>query len=135
MEIKVNAIVEETLNEPYSFSASRMELGDGAGQEIWDNALSFDSFTLTPEEDETWKDHLPKYGAWDKKEIEEMGEAGRNALFIQFVSGDFRTLQGLCEEEGFNIHTLTGDQFAKVTENEGGNLYPVADGWFYYVGF
>lgn len=137
MEINVTAIVKETEDNPTRFSASIHETGlQNIGQITWRNAVEQDDFKLTPEQDEAWREYLPEYGAWDDEEIADWDLDESTALFVQFVSGDYRELEHLASEAGYGVDNLTEDQFSEITENHGGRLCPTEDGeWYYYVGF
>jgi hypothetical protein len=137
MEINVTAIIKETQDNPTRFSASINETRlQNISQITWRNAVEQDAFKLAPEQDEAWREYVPEYGAWDDEEIAAWDLDESTALFVQFVSGDYRELENLASGAGYDVDNLTEDQFSEITEKSGGRLFPTEDGeWFYYVGF
>ena len=138
MEINVTKIVRETTNNALQFSASRAEIGEKAGEITWSNALNHamdKEFELSKEELADWLEFLPGYGAWDDEEIAGWSGDEATALFIQFVSGDVRSLEWRLGEQDASLEDHTEGQFRAATENEGGSLFRSDSGkWFYYVG-
>lgn len=135
MEVKVSSIVKETVEHPTRFSASIAETeNQSIGQETWKNSCDQDVFKLSPEEDVAWRDHLPEYGAWNEEEIAAMTPEESTGLFIQFVSGDYRELESLADDAGYDIDSLTDSQYEDLTQSCGGTLYPNNGAWYYYIG-
>jgi hypothetical protein len=94
MEIDITDFVRN--EDPFNFSASRMELGDNAGRITWKNAkrLAADSPLLrTPEDCDAFREWARGFGAWDDKERATWSADDCNALLIQFISGDLRELE------------------------------------------
>jgi hypothetical protein len=133
MEINVSTIVEATIDHPTQFSASVAETGNQSiGRQTWKNACEQGCFQLTQAEDIAWREYLPEYGAWSDEEIAEMTPDESTALFVQFVSGDYKGLEALADNAGYDIDSLTDSQYEELTECCGGSLYPGGDGAWYY---
>ena len=98
------------------------------------DAFNQNVFRLTPEQDAAWREYLPEYGAWGDEEIAEMSPEESTALFVQFVSGDYRELESLAHDAGYDIDSLTDSQYEELTECCGGRLYPGDDAWYYNIG-
>ena len=138
MEINVTKLVSETTENAFQFSASRAEIGEKAGAITWSNALNHameKEFELSKEELQEWLEFLPSLGAWDDEEISGWNADEATALFIQFVSGDVRSLEWSLGGQDASLEDHTEEQFMAATENEGRNLFRSDSGeWFYYVG-
>lgn len=136
MEIKVTPIIKETVEHPTRFSASIAETeNQSIGKDTWKNSCDQDVFKLTAEQDVAWREHLPEYGAWGEEEIAAMTAEESTGLFVQFVSGDYRELESLADDAGYDIDSLTDSQYEDLTLCAGGTLYPGDDGaWYYYIG-
>ena len=136
MEINVSAIIDDTRNNPTRFSASIAETGlENIGQITWNNAKEQKSFALTKDQIEPVKNYIREFGAWDDDEIDSWDAEETTALFVQFVSGDYRNLENEFEQLGYDIDDFDDDQFQEVTENFGGSLYKGDNGqWYYYAG-
>jgi hypothetical protein len=131
MEIDITAFVHD--HDPYDFSGSRMERGDNAAQQTWNNANTLArTFKLltTPDELDVFRDHMRDYGAWDAEEIAAWSDVECNALFIQLVSGDMREA-GMddCDMDEFNWDEYVERQQAGRVD---GNIFKGMDGRIYY---
>lgn len=115
MEINVTKLVERA-DEMYLYSASRMELGDDAGQVTWENAIDCiaEEPLLTESDVPYARDYLGCLGAWTREELEAMSSDEINALTLQFIAGDVRK------------RFETGD------EEETAQLYQLDDGTWWY---
>jgi uncharacterized protein YmfQ (DUF2313 family) len=51
---------------------------------------------------------------------------------VQFVSGDYRELESVAHDAGYDVDILTDSQYEELTECCGGSLYPGDDGAWYY---
>ncbi len=119
--------------EPFNFSGSRLERGNNAAQETWDNALeeAERSPLLTTNDQLTaLRDHMRGFGAWDDMEITDWTKVQCNAMFIQLVSGDMR-------ESGLDTDEINWGKYEKAAD-EGrvpGNIYRGDnDRIYYYLG-
>ncbi len=137
MEIDVTRFVETA--DACEFSASRMELGDNAGKITWDNAKreAAESPLLPLDATDEFNAWVRGFGAWDKEEIESWDATDRNALLIQFISGDLRQLESLCAPDDESEGELYGIdwQKAEALASEGtisGNIYCGDDGRVYF---
>lgn len=133
MEIDITSFVNEC--DAFQFSASAAELGQDAGKITWSNAVEEGTnspLLTTPEQIEALRDYMRNMGAWDDDEIAAWDDAECNALFIQYISGNLREIEGLCTDDD------TGEiNWAKVEELESegdisGGIYPASDGRFYF---
>ena len=77
--------------EPAHFSASRVELGEFAGEITWNNALNTEHVLLTSDEErDDFRDYVRGFGAWSDEEIASWSDTELNALCVQFIAGDMR---------------------------------------------
>jgi hypothetical protein len=100
MEIDISDFVWN--QDPFEFSASRMELGDDAGRITWENAkrqAAAEPLLKTPEDCDAFRDWAKGFGAWDDKERATWIADDCNALLIQFISGDLRELESLAPSD------------------------------------
>lgn len=79
----------------FTFSHSRAEGGENAGQNTWKAALEDAStrrppLLSSPESIEAFKDWLKDFGAWSEDECNSWTDEECNALFLQWVAGDVR---------------------------------------------
>ena len=143
MEIKITHLVERKDDMIY-YSASRMELGDDAGQVTWENAIGnccpdnpdSDGILLTtPDQIQEVKDYFGSFGAWDDEEREAWTDQEVNALLLQSIAGDVREAGDSLTEnyaaytEQVESGSISGRIYrcdVKGSENFGE--------WFYYVG-
>lgn len=78
------------------YSASIAEIGENAGQDTWNAAKSCDWNMLdTDEKRQAFRDWVKQSGGWSQEEIGAWGDVEINALFVQWVSGDIREMEGL----------------------------------------
>lgn len=126
MEIDVTHLVKMA-DEMCAYSASRMELGDKAGEITWENAKSAAEETplVRPEQLGNLQDYFREFGAWDDDELEAMTAIELNALLLQMVASEIR------ERE----HYSTVKEWKKAQESGqcSGNLYQSGKRWYYYV--
>lgn len=71
-------------------------------------------YKLTQAEDAAWREYLSEYGAWSDEEIAEMTPDESTALFVQFVSGDYRELESSAHDAGHGIDSLTAATLAQT---------------------
>lgn len=131
MEIDITTLIEafEGGHEsPESFSDSIANSGlVNIGQVTWRNAVKAAGryMFVSDETRGAILDWLSDFGAWEREELEAQTDAETNAMFLQFVAGDYSERRD-ADERG---------ELAEWEENQGGRLYQSADRWFYYVGF
>ncbi len=68
--------------EPFDFSGSRLERGNNAAQETWDNALEEAErrpLLTTNDQLDALRDHMRGFGAWDDTEIADWTKMQCNA--------------------------------------------------------
>lgn len=129
MEIDITRFFNEA--DAFEFSASRMERGENAGAETWNNAkteASDSPLLTTPEQLDALRAYVKGFGAWSEEEIAAWSDVECNALFIQIISGDIR-------ETGM----YAGDDFDWKEYEAGaekghwsGNLYRAETGEVFY---
>lgn len=118
--------------EPMDYAASRMEIGQDAGEVTWRAAMNDSArwpLIDTDEKREAWRRYLRSMGAWDAREIRAFSDTELNALCIQFVAGDIRASglkpgDSLGAWEEYHARVLDGS----VT----GNMYAGDDYHVYY---
>ncbi len=133
MEIDVTHFVETA--DAYEFSASRAELGNDASKITWNNAKreAAESPLLPEDAIEEFNRWVRGFGAWEQEEIEAWDATERNALLIQFISGDLRELESLCysDDGEYGIDW----QKAETLQSEGtigSNIFKGDDGRVYF---
>ena len=127
MEINVTHIMARDLSD-YSDSIANSGL-QNIGQITWRNACEACEAMSTPlvpyEEQDTLRDWIREFGAWDDAEIAEMTDVETNALLLQFIAG---------EGQGY-IRAEDEGRLGEWLEQEGGRLYRDETGeWYFYVG-
>jgi hypothetical protein len=122
--------------DPFSYSASKAEMGDNAGSATYQAACNADFQILTTDEQRTaFRAFVAESGGWDEEEINEWSDSELNALCIQWVSGDMR------EPVGFELGPDTTDEQWQEYERQceqgqcSGRIYRGTDGQVYfYIG-
>jgi hypothetical protein len=92
MEIEITSLLE--MHAP-DLSASRMELGDNAGNITWQAAKDQAEETPlldTPEKLDAMRDFARSSGGWNAGEVAAWDAEEVNALFLQWIAGDVREL-------------------------------------------
>ncbi len=134
MEIDITAFVVDAI--PCEFSASRAELGNDAGKITWNNAKreAVESPLLPPDATRAFNDWIRGFGAWEPEEIESWGATERNALLIQYISGNLRELESLCPSEGNDDENDYGIDWDAARDNDqvSGRIYRGDDGRVYF---
>ena len=116
-EIDVTALVLD--HDPSDFSASIAERGRNAAKETWENALAAPLF-LAPEHLPAFRNYMRGFGAWADDKFDNWTLQECNALFVQLVAGDLRSMPAGDGPLGLEWE---------------GNLYPGSDGrYYYYIG-
>lgn len=126
MELNVTRLIDENCEQ---FSASRMELGDHAGEITWNNALQYTKEypLVTGDQLDAVRQYLAGFGAWTKQELSYMSDNEVNALLLQFIAGDIREMENCESYEEYEQGCMQGTY--------SGALYRGDDGqWYYYVG-
>lgn len=99
-EINITRLVADV--DPFAFSHSIAEGGQGAGPDTWANATA--EAVERPLVDSADRDSVRSYfagfGAWDDDEIAAWSDAELDALVLQYASGDLREVQSLCPGDG-----------------------------------
>ena len=109
----------------FDYSASRMELGDNAGQITWHNACNADFTMLDTEEKlQALREYAKGYGAWNDAEIAAWSNNECNALFIQFVSSNIR-------DAGLDVENPDWQAYEQ-DENKSGRICKCIDGEIYF---
>lgn len=129
MEINITKFFS-TAN-PSSFSASRAELGDDAGNITWNAAKeAVDEHLMldTSAKVTALRDHMRGFGAWDDEEVDGWTVQECNALLIQLISGDIREAPDLNQED------WDWEAYEKLAEKGtcGGRMFKGTDGEIYY---
>jgi hypothetical protein len=120
---------------PMDYSASRMEIGDNAGQDTWRAANDdSDDYPLlqTDEQREAFRSFVKDSGGWTEEEIAAWSDTELNALCIQWVSGDMREGElkpGMSEDEWKEYERLAerGTISSRISRGDNGRIY-------FYVG-
>lgn len=130
MEIDITGLIEafESYAESAkSFSDSIANSGlSNIGQVTWRNAVkaAVRYMYVNDANRDSFISWLAEFGAWDWEELEAQADVEINAMFLQFVSGDYQERRRAAER----------GELVEYEENHGGRLYQSADRWFYYVG-
>lgn len=85
--------------EASDFSASQAELGKDAGQITWANAMR-EAKTypwITADNRDEFERWVRGFGAWEEAEVKGWTLQHCCALAIQFVAGDLRELENVCD--------------------------------------
>jgi len=131
MNIDITKLVTE--GDMFDFSASRLERGDNAGPETWQNACAEGATSplLAEDELEEARDWFADFGAWDAAERAAWTPAEVNALVIQFVAGEWREMEALASDDDGEIDWAEVERLAEQG-TIAGNIWPDADGriWF-----
>jgi hypothetical protein len=130
MQIDITSLSEIDL---FTFSHSRAEGGENAGQNTWKAALEDAStrrppLLSSPEAIESFKDWVKSFGAWSEDERNSWTDEECNALFLQWVAGDVR-------EAGYDsLEEIDWDEYeAQAREgNIPANIYHADDGRIYF---
>lgn len=124
---------------PRDFSASKMELGDNAGEITWNNAVTESADWMLLDDDdkrEAFRDHVRGFGAWSDDEIGAWSDIELNALLIQCITGDIREVPDMSGpddwdwteyQEMVNEGTVSGRLFGGSLAVDGVSVY-------YYIG-
>ena len=127
MELEITKFFESCT--PRKYSASKVELGDFAGQITWRNALN-DGKTMfnildTAEKRKAFRAFVKSCGGWSDKEIQAWTNAELNAICLQWIAGDIR--------ESMYLDNDPVDWAAyEADENERHNIFRSADGKIYF---
>lgn len=108
---------------PSDYSASRMELGDNAGEITWARACEDEpDYNLldTDEKRESFREHIRGFGSWSEDEIRVWSNTELNALCIQLISGDIR-------ESSETVDLEAGQSYERIFKSDNGRIY-------YYIG-
>ena len=101
MEINITKFFNEA--EPSDFCSSVAEMGQNAGAYTWKYAIEAAEdeyqFLDTVEKQQAFRDHVRAFGAWTDDQINSWQVVELDALFIQFVSGDIRSSEGLTNKD------------------------------------
>ena len=100
MQINITKFYNEAA--PINYSASVAEIGANAGPDTWnaakDDAMDWNMLD-TDEKRQAFRDWVKQSGGWSQEEIGAWGDVEINALFVQWVSGDIREMEGLDIED------------------------------------
>lgn len=134
MELDITDFVRNA--ETHSFSASRMELGDNAGQITWNNAVTeaaSNTQWITADSRDEFESWVGDFGAWDDDEIKAWSLDECNALLIQYISGDLNELESLCysDDDEFMIDWNKAEKLSSAG-TIGGRIYKGDDGRVYF---
>lgn len=98
MEIDITDFVRNA--DPAEYSASVAERGISAGRETWSNALGDRPPMLTTAAHlDALRAWARDSGGWERAEIAAWDDEECNALFVQIISGDLRTLESLASDD------------------------------------
>ena len=120
MEIDVTEYVEEHDCTRYSNSIANSGL-QNIGEITWRNAMeeTKEHCLVAESEQDTLRDWIRQWGAWDDEEIAKMSNQETNALLLQFIASEIQEMAQSVYEE----------------DSPGGALYQGDDKrWYYYVG-
>ncbi len=96
-EIDVTNIVQAFIDgrdSPMCYSASRVELGQNAGQITWANARSSALALFGASFDrEAFNSFCEQSGGWSADELAAYSDKDSAALMLQFIAGDWRECQ------------------------------------------
>jgi len=102
---------------PRDYSASVAEIGQSAGPDTWraaqDNADPL-RFMTSPEKIEAFRGFILSSGGWDESECVAFTVRDLESLFIQWVSGDLRSLFFDSFRAPVNFSELTDAQWAEA---------------------
>ena len=94
MQINITQFYNEAC--PMDYSASVAEIGFNAGLDTWNAAKESDWNMLdTEEKRQSFRDWVKESGGRSQEEIGAWDNVEINALFVQWVSGDIREMEGL----------------------------------------
>lgn len=126
MDINITCLISENVNL-MDYSASKMEIGQDAGNITWSNAIK-SKFKLLTTKDErnAAKNYFKSTGGWSREEIDRLSIKELNALMLQFAAGDLR--------EYLEAQMMGEEHFKEWEENFGGRIYQHGINYFYYLG-
>lgn len=129
-EINITRLVSDV--DPFAFSHSIAEGGQGAGPETWRAATA--EAQERPLVDSADRDSVRRFfagfGAWEAEEIAAWSDAELDALVLQYASGDLREVQSLCPGDGLaDVDWAEAEELAQAGTISG-NLF-VSDGALY----
>lgn len=123
MEIDVTRFVARY--DMWDFAHSMMEGGPTAGADTWRAALECPVRIVTRKNRDTFESWAAEFGAWDREEIAGWTLRECNALALQFIAGDVRTIETLRERGDYDRENGCAP----------GNTYQGDNGrWYFYMG-
>lgn len=134
MELKISGFFNAA--DPFNYSASAAEMGQGAGAATWHNAKNADFNLLDSEEKRAaFRAFALASGGWDEDEVGAWSHDELNALCIQWVSSEMREPVGF--ELGPDTTEEQWEEYRRQSE-EGiisGLIFKGTDGEIYfYIG-
>lgn len=94
-EIDCSPLFASPSFSPWDCSNSCANLGPNAGELTWRaSKQAAHLLTLTPEQQEAFRDFVEASGGWTREEIDAWTDAGLTALCVQWISGDVREAFG-----------------------------------------
>lgn len=144
---ELNVTVYFQDNDPYYLSNSVFNLGNNAGRITWNNALNATDNNLlnTPKLVEKAIKHFLEYGAWDRQELEELGQTGLEAMILQECASDLNNLDNEIDDRNSDLEAGDllwerkdvfsedyYDQWEEWLDNHSGRTYLDDDGQIWY---
>lgn len=128
-EIDLSSLMSEDM---FTYSHSRAEGGENAGQNTWRAAVKRAStpppILTDPEQFDAFRDWIADFGAWNEDEIAAWNDAECCALLLQFIAGDVR------EAGADSLEEMDWEQY-ETDASEGrisGRIFRADDGTAYY---
>ena len=131
MEINITAICSPLI--PFrDYSASAVELGWDAGRITWNHALEDapDYALFTEDQCDEMRDYFKSFGAWSTEELAEMKHHELQALFLQMVAGDIRSVPS--DAAQFTVQWWSDYHETAEKGVISGNMVQGSDGQVYY---
>lgn len=132
MEIDITEMANDMDHMPL-LSGSVAELGASAARLTWANSQAYAAkhpLLTRREQFDAAREFIIESGGWTEEEVHAMPDSEVNSLITQWVAGDLRELESMCDEDG-SVCWEAAEEMSHVGIVSG-RIYPGDDGKVYF---